>query len=96
MKNFLQDSEIREQYFSGNVLIRIYKLNGNNDSTDTSTSKSYHNHANGGRLPCLHSLILTRCWFGQFEKVMQTLNCVSGLQDSRKFSLSPECLDEAM
>ena len=23
MKNFLQDSEIREQYFSGNVLIRI-------------------------------------------------------------------------
>ena len=33
---------------------------------------------------------------GEFSKVMQTLDCVSGLHNCLEFSQPPSCLDEAM
>ena len=44
---------------------------------------------------CFQTLILT---FGvwEFMTVIQTLNCIWGLQNFQEFSQHPECLDKAM
>ena len=45
---------------------------------------------------CLHSLIYSLGEWGELSKVVQTLDCVSGLHNSVELSQPSSCLDEAL